>query len=106
MAEFSIFSPYETAVHSRESDDNDLDDSLDQDEDDGGVVPDSGVSEAGSQTSEEAVSEVSTVSVSEEIKKFQKEINSMAVENSRYFKWKQQRAPTQRSSENIPRGEI
>ena len=55
--------------------------------------------------SEEVGSEVTTVSVSEEIKKFQREINSVATENSRFFTWKQQRAGQLRqfsmSSENL-----
>ena len=66
---------------------------------------DSGVSEVGSQMSEEVGSEVTTVSVSEEIKKFQREINTVATENSRFFTWKQQRAGQLRqlsvSSENL-----
>ena len=101
MAEFSIFSPHEIH-HRRDSSEENLDDSLDDDE--GGTVPDSGVSEAGSQLSEDCVSsEVSTVSVTEEIRRFQKEINSVAVENSKFFKWKQERTPSKLrlSSEDI-----
>ena len=44
---------------------------------------DSGISEVSS--------EVSTVSVSEEIRRFQQEINAVAVENVKYPSWKQQR---------------
>ena len=98
MAEFSIFSPYED--RSKDSSEENLDDSLD----DGGTVPDSGVSEAGSQMSEDVPSEASTISVSDEIRRFQKEINSVAVENSKFFKWKQQRSPSTKllsSSENL-----
>ena len=62
MAEFSIFSPYED--RSKDSSEENLDDSLD----DGGTVPDSGVSEAGSQMSEDVPSEASTISVSDEIR--------------------------------------
>ena len=79
MAEFSIFSPYED--RSKDSSEENLDDSLD----DGGTVPDSGVSEAGSQMSEDVPSEASTISVSDEIRRFQKEINSVAVENSKFW---------------------
>ena len=98
MSEFSIFSPHDPATTRGGSDEDNHDWGLD----DGGTVPDSGVSEAGSQGSEDtAVSEVSTVSVSDEIRRFQKEINTVAVENSKFFKWKQQRTPSKLSSENL-----
>lgn len=98
MAEFSIFSPHEVHHHERDSCEENLDDSFDPDtdnDDDTGTVPDSGVSEAGSQLSEDAPSsEVSTISVTDEIKRFQKEINIVAVENSKFFKWKKERSPS------------
>ena len=85
------------------SEDNLENDSLDEF---GPAAADSGVSEVGSQMSEEVGGpEVTSVSVSEEIKKFQREINSVATENSRFFTWKQQRAGQLRqfsvSSENL-----
>ena len=85
------------------SEDNLEDDSLEEFEP--AVGADSGVSEVGSEMSGEAGPEVATVSVSEEIKKFQRDINSVATENSRFFTWKQQRAGQLRqfsvSSENL-----
>ena len=106
MAEFSIFSPHEVHHHERDSSEENLDDSFDPDtdnDDDAGTVPDSGVSEAGSQLSEDVPSEVSTISVTDEIKRFQKEINIVAVENSKFFKWKKQRTPSKigMSSESL-----
>ena len=98
----SLFSP-DIENNREDSEDNLESDSLDED----GPVADSGVSEAGSQVSEEP-SEVSTISVSEEIKKFQRDINIVASENSKFFTWKQQRAVQLRqnsgSAENL-RGE-
>ena len=81
----SLFSLY-TESNQEDSEDNVENDSLDE----YGPVADSGVSEAGSQVSEEP-SEVSTISVSEEIKKFQRDINTVATENTKFFTWKQQR---------------
>ena len=98
----SLFSP-DIENNREDSEDNVESDSLDED----GPVADSGVSEAGSQVSEEP-SEVSTISVSEEIKKFQRDINTVATENTKFFTWKQQRVGQVRrhsgSSENL-RGE-
>ena len=50
------------------------------------------------QISGDVPSETTSVSVSEEIRRFQKEINSVAVENSKFFKWKLQRHPTKSNS--------
>ena len=95
MAEFSIFSPHETHHHERDSSEENLDDCFDNDIDDDAVtVPDSGVSEAGSQLSEDVPSEMSTISVTDEIRRFQKEINIVAVEKSKFFKWKKERTPS------------
>ena len=94
MAEFSIPSPHEIDQHERDSSVENLDDSLDIDNDDTATIPDSGVSEAGSLLSEDVPSEVSTISVTDEIRRFQREINTVAVENSRFFKWKKERTPS------------
>ena len=100
----STLYPPDSESPQESSEDNLDNDSLDEF---GPVAADSGVSEVGSQLSEEAGAEVggSTVSVSEEIKRFQREINSVASENSRFFTWKQQRAGQLRqfsvSSENL-----
>ena len=104
----STLAPPYTDSPQESSEDNLESDSLE--EFSGPLAADSGVSEVGSQMSEEAGGEVTSVSVSEEIKKFQREINSVATENSRFFTWKQQRAGQLRqfsvSSENLSvRGE-
>ena len=104
MTDSSLFSP-DTETNQESEEDNVDSDSLD----DYGPVPDSGVSELGSQVSEDPQNEVpSTISVSEEIKKFQRDINIVASENSKFFTWKQQRAVQLRqnsgSAENL-RGE-
>ena len=92
MAEFSIFSPHESHHYERDSSEENLDDGFDNDiDDDAMTVPDSGVSEAGSHLSEDVPSEVSTISVTDEIRRFQKEINIVAVEKSKFFKWKKDR---------------
>ena len=73
---------YPSASHGQlsgeSSSEEQLEDSLDEI-----AMMDSGISEVSS--------EVSTVSVSEEIKRFQQEINAVAVENVKYPSWKQQR---------------
>ena len=106
MSEFNVLLPHEVNQHERDSSVENLDDSLDIDnDDDAGTIPDSGVSvsEAGSLLSEDVPSEVSTISVTDEIRRFQREINTVAVENSRYFKWKKERTPrkTGLSLENL-----
>ena len=55
------------------------------------TVPDSGVSEDGSQISDDVPTEVFTVSVSDEIRRFQKEINTVAVEKFKFCNWKRER---------------
>lgn len=104
MSEFSILPPNEIHQHERDSCVENLDDSLDIDnDDDAGTIPDSGVSEAGSLLSEDVPSEVSTLSVTDEIRRFQREINTVAVESSRFFKWKKERTPKKKglSLENL-----
>ena len=74
---------------SKASSEENLEDSLEEE----CCVGDSGVSEGdgGSQASEPASESSSAVSVSEEIRRFQQEINAVAVENVKFFQWKQQR---------------
>ena len=102
MMDSTLFPP-DTDSPQEYSEDNLENDSLDEF---GPAAADSGVSEVGSQVSDEAGAELTgSVKVSEEIKRFQREINSVATENSRFFTWKQQRAGLGRqhsvSSENL-----
>ena len=55
---------------------------------------DSGLSTSeGSQQSEPPEEELMTISVSQEVKRFQQEINKVAIENTRFHHWKKTRAP-------------
>ena len=54
---------------------------------------DSGLSTEGSQQSEPPEEELMTISVSQEVKRFQQEINKVAIENTRFHHWKKTRAP-------------
>ena len=95
MTEPSLFSesPQES------SEDNMEEESLDE----YGPVADSGVSEVGSVRSQlsEEPEELSTISVSEEIKKFQRDINTVATENSKFFTWKQKRSEQGSQGRNL-----
>ena len=53
---------------------------------------DSGLSTEGSQQSEPPEEELITIRVSEEVKRFQQEINKVAIENTRFHHWKKTRA--------------
>ena len=54
---------------------------------------DSGLSTEGSQQSEPPEEELMTISVSQEVKRFQQEINKVAIENTRFHHWKKTRVP-------------
>jgi hypothetical protein len=73
---------YPSASHGQHTEESSSEDQLEDSLDEIAMM-DSGISEVSS--------EVSTVSVSEEIRRFQQEINAVAVENVKYPSWKQQR---------------